>query len=238
MRVLIIADASFHAREREMLSRLEVGLVNEGVRVVQAVPRSVADRDPGAGQDGVFARSLVYDDRGPALLRRLRDRTFAAEVARLREPEDERPVEVVHVFGEGAWETAAGVAGALGSALAVEVWSAALIGRAARARWPAAGERAPVLFMAPDRPIESRLREEVERPGLGAVRLAPWGVHVPAAPREAPPSDRVRSIMIGGGGGMRRRMRRRSPGSPPPGPSRPCSSSPMPTPSNARACGP
>ncbi len=38
MRILIIADESFASRERAMLSRLEVGLADEGVRVVHVIP--------------------------------------------------------------------------------------------------------------------------------------------------------------------------------------------------------
>ncbi len=203
MRVLILTDASFATRERAMLSRLEVGLADEGVRIIQAVPRSAAPDEGGQPPGQLFVQQLVYEDRGPGLLRRLRDRRLAESIEALRDPEDERPVDIVHVFGEGgggAWATAAELAARFQAALAVEVWSAECVERASHVRIPPGFERFPLVFFAPGRPIEERLREDVERPGLGAVRYTPWGVHTPAAAHELLPVGRATSAMIAGSG--------------------------------------
>ncbi|MFM9996789.1 MAG: glycosyltransferase [Phycisphaerales bacterium] len=197
---MILADAPFAVREGGMLSRLEVGLVDEGVRLVHAAPNSVARGQPGAPAGELFVRVIPYEDRGPGILRRLRDRRFAAELARLREPDDERPIDVIHVFGEGAWATGVDLAESLDAALAVEAWSAGLIPRIVRTRWPGGVERPPLVFFAPDRAIETRLRDEVERHGVGAVRLTPWGVHTPAHAHELLPPNRAPSAMIAGSG--------------------------------------
>ncbi len=207
MRVLILTDASFATREREMLLRLQVGLADEGVRIIHAVPRSAAPEEgqPPAGQ--VFVEQVVYEDRGPGFLGRLRDRRFAEQIDRLHDPADERPVDVVHVFGEpgsgsggGAWATGAELAARFQAALGIEVWSAECVERAARLH-PASGvDRPPTVFFAPDRPTEGRLREEVERPGIGAVRYTPWGVHTPASAHDLLAEGRSPSVMIAGSG--------------------------------------
>lgn len=200
MRAMILADAAFAVRERGLLSRIEVGLVDEGVRLIHAVPNSVAREQPGAAGGELFVRVVAYEDRGPGILRRLRDRRFAADLARLRDPDDERSIDVIHVFGERAWATGVELAEALDAALAVEVWSAGLITRIARTRWPGGADRPPVVFFAPDRAMETRLRDEVERPGAGVVRFTPWGVHTPATAHELLPPNRAPSAMIAGSG--------------------------------------
>ena len=206
MRVLILADRSFAIRERALLSRLEVGLADEGVRVTHAVPRSVTVADAAAPTGEIFARRVTYEDRGPRLFRRARARQLVADLARGREGSPDPLVDVVHVFGEGAWELAAELAGLLEAGLAVEVWRADLVGPAARIRGAGdADERpgAPVVLFGATPPIEKLLREEVERAGAAgsggkAVRAATWGVHTPARPHDLLDPGRVPSILLVG----------------------------------------
>ena len=58
MRALILADRSFAARERDMLTRVQVGLIDEGVRVVEAIPSDVADPDANP-----LIPTIPYSDR-------------------------------------------------------------------------------------------------------------------------------------------------------------------------------
>ena len=59
LRVLMMADRSFARREHAMLRRLEVGLIDEGVRVLRATPAG-SPEEPTTG----LAGTVSYDDRG------------------------------------------------------------------------------------------------------------------------------------------------------------------------------
>lgn len=198
MRVLILTDGSFANRERAMLSRLEVGLADEGVRVIHALPRSVAPDAAETPQGELFVQKIVYEDRGPSILRRLRDRRLADAIERLRDPQDERPVDIIHVFGEAAWATGADLAARFQAALALEIWSAASIQKAGDLRAPAAPDRLPLVFFAPDRPTEHALRQLLD--DSVPVRLSPWGVHTPATAHPLLAEERAPSAMIAGSG--------------------------------------
>jgi hypothetical protein len=173
-----------------MLSRLEVGLADEGVRVIHALPSHAADWH----QAGVFSQPLTYLDEGLPLSLRWRVQKFAAALEGLA-GHSERPADIVHIFGEEAWEFGCELASQIGAALALEVWCAGLTRRAVRMR--SGPEQAPAACLAPGEGIEAMLREhDANVP----VRMTPWGVHTPAAPREILAPDRVWSALILGGG--------------------------------------
>lgn len=207
MRVLILADASFAMREREMISRLELGLADEGVRVAHAVPRTTVDALEAAGRAVVdlFAQSIVYEPRGLPFGRAARLRRLVNSLSVLGAGDDERPVDVVHVLGDGAWSLAGDLASQTGAGLAVTVWSAPAAGAAARLRLPHPAKGVPPLvpvYLVPDPALESRLREELDRSGHSAagVRLAPWGVNAAGSAHEVLRTGRAISIVIAGSG--------------------------------------
>ena len=73
MRVLILADGLFATRERALLSRLEVGLADEGVRVVQATPEDVpasAAGLAGAATDPAGFLEIRHERYAPKLFSR------------------------------------------------------------------------------------------------------------------------------------------------------------------------
>jgi hypothetical protein len=111
MRILIIADDSFASRERAMLRRLEVGLADEGVRVVHAVPRS-ALRWHGAE---LSAQTVPYESRGMAISRPWRVRRLV-ETTRTLHNGDNPAFDLVHAFGHECWAFAAEVARQAGAA--------------------------------------------------------------------------------------------------------------------------
>lgn len=191
MRVLIIADASFAARERPMLARLEVGLVDEGARVVRAIPQRVAERM----SEDVYSRTVTFSDHGNVLTRSIRAGVLAARIAEMRMAGgSDRPVDVVHAMGGRAWQFAAEVAKQTRASLAVDVWRGGLVAKARSLRDAFAG---PFVAFAPDASMERALKRE----GLSmCVRCAPWGVHLPAEPvRILAPDDPI-SILIAGTG--------------------------------------
>jgi glycosyltransferase involved in cell wall biosynthesis len=184
VRAVLIQDRSFAHRERMLLSRLAVGLADEGVQIVEAVPRSESELvcEP----TEVFATRVDYADVGLPLTVGLR----AADLEyRIRGgPPHWEGVEIVHAFGEGCWPIAAALAARSGAALVLEVWRSGLAPAAARAvgmyrAGTGRGRRADVrvLLLAQDR----ALAEEVSRvPCSGAPIVAPWGVHPSNAERD------------------------------------------------------
>ncbi len=121
---LFISDGSFGRRENEMLRRLEIGLLDEGVRVVHAVPASIAE---GLGDD--LTEHIVFPDAGPRLMRPFRLKRLVDQISGAL-PAGE--VDVVHAWGGKCWVAARELAIATGAALIPEVWSGRAIDRATR----------------------------------------------------------------------------------------------------------
>ncbi len=190
MRVLILVDESFAARERSLISRLEIGLADDGVRVIHGVPRRAAHWYHG----GLFSHTLTYEDQGLSLSRPWRTRQFL-ESLRHALSDDDKPIDLVHVFGTTAWPFAVEIVHQTGAALAIEVSSAAAAAEAVRLR-AGFGASAPVFFV-PDPTLERSIRgDEV---GI-QVRVTPWGVHCPAGKLDILKPDRGVSVFMAGSG--------------------------------------
>jgi hypothetical protein len=189
VRILVIADSVFASRERSLLARLEIGLADEGERVIQAIPERVLR----TLEPNLFTRGIAYAPRTFVLTRRLAVRRLAQGVeAMLRD--EEGGIDIVHVFGGAAWGLATDLARELGAALAVEVWRHGLCERAAK-EWDFASGRGPLLF-APDAITASELARRAPR---AQVVQAPWGV-LPADARAVLEPGRASSIMMIGTG--------------------------------------
>ena len=78
MRVLLLADRSFATREHAMLRRLEIGLIDEGLRVVRANP-PVPNPEPTTG----LAGALTYNDRAWRYIMPAPERTLARDLMNL-----------------------------------------------------------------------------------------------------------------------------------------------------------
>jgi hypothetical protein len=190
--ILIIADGAFIRREGAMLSRLETGLIGEGVQVIRAVPA-------GCSSVGTIAvRTVEFQERGLGFTRGLRAAQLIETISEPRSGLD-GPIDAVHAFGLGSWPIAAETAARFGAGLAYEVWCAGLCGRATAVRAAATG-RGPSLMLSPDAAIERALF----RQGIGAsVRIVPWGVPVPAQPRRILEPGRALGVMVVGPGSDR-----------------------------------
>ncbi|MEI7656987.1 MAG: hypothetical protein WCK33_02850, partial [Phycisphaerae bacterium] len=208
MRVLIVADELFASRERSLLTRLEVGLADEGVRVVYAVPQRVIDSTPGGAAElsGVFTRVVTYNAPGLAIGRRLAALELERKLADL--PGDLDAVDVVHVFGGAAWRLASMIADHVNAPMAVEVWRAGMA-EAARSLVSEARAAERTLFIAADPLIERELLASagpVSRTGQSLslrTRCIPWGVlaSTERRPRDtgAGTSSPASIMMIGSG---------------------------------------
>ncbi len=188
MRVLFLLDEVFATRERPLIERLEVGLADEGVRVVRAVPDSLREAQAG----GFFVQTATFTLAGMPLSRQARVRRLLDQVSGA----DDRPIDVVHVMGGAAWGFAATAARLAGAPLVLEVWRAGLAGRV-RAVRTALGGASPLIALCPDEGTHG----ELGAAGLGDIaRVAPWGVHVTERERPAFSADVATSIFMVGSG--------------------------------------
>ena len=167
--VMILADEGFASRERDLLARLEGGLVADGLRVGHAVPESLPELLDGR----VFSHAVGYTPKGllPPLSHRAQKLVErATEVA----PED--GIGIVHVFGREAWAMAFEAAGLLGAQLVLEVYSSQLADALGSAQIESVGDR--VIASVPGTGLERRCLRKIDSRHLRLIR---WGVH--AQPR-------------------------------------------------------
>jgi len=199
VRVVVVADRLFASRERELLSRLEIGLADEGVRVLQALPEEGATPDPGSQASGVYTASVTFPARGLPFTTGIRARRLAHRLEEIDSGADDSPVDIVHVFGGSLWPFGAALAEACGAGLALEVWRAGLIDRTGSITSAAPKD---ILFIAPDPEIERSLRQR----GV-PTRSAIWGVHAGDPPAPKLVAGRAPTVMLIGAGNDPRAMR-------------------------------
>lgn len=187
--VMILADEDFASRERDMLGRLEVGLVSEGLRVLHAVPETLPDLLDGR----VFSQAIGYAPRGPLppLPRRAKDLARGALEAG---PPD--GIAVVHVFGGDAWRLGFEVAGLLGAAVVLEVHAGRQADALTAAHLDGLSDR--VLVCVPGVGLERRCLRKLDSRHLRLVR---WGVHAEGAarPQRLAAGDRPAVLLAGTG---------------------------------------
>ncbi|MDQ7014420.1 MAG: glycosyltransferase [Planctomycetota bacterium] len=190
MRVVLLADRRFASRERSMLARLQVGLADEGIRVVLALPRGFERSD-----EGLFGQTVDFEETGLPLSLSWR----ASEVAtRLRSTEKtgEDPARIVHVFGGSLWPFGLALAERLDAALILEVWRSGLVRQAQRLVSKASG-RAGTLIVCADSAIAAQCVHDI--PGV-QVRHSPWGVYADKPLGEVFRPGAAWSVMIAGAG--------------------------------------
>jgi len=195
MRVVVLIDRRFADCEHALVSRLTVGLADEGVRVALIWPERVSD----AARPDVLAPVIGTDlEMRPPLS------WLAPRVLRRRLKEiGYDSFDIVHAFGGSTWRAAAQLAASRNAVLALEVWRSGLahrvrtLGEINRRRQSSGRPAAGVLALAPDHNIE----RELEDGDVGvSVRVAPWGVRTPERPNIVLPPARRRGIVIAGNG--------------------------------------
>jgi glycosyltransferase involved in cell wall biosynthesis len=199
MRLLFMLDRDFAEREHALVRRVEIGLLDEGVRLARCVPHACA-----LGMPSGLIPQATYADTGPKIALAWRaDRLFRG-LERLMpstSPGEEGMFDVVHAWGEDCWDLAAETAESDGADLVLEVYSADAVVHARRFErlWssvlPEAGRC--TLSVPSD-----ELRQAAERAGVRwPVRVCPWGVFVPEEPRAIRrPGAPVSVCVIGDGG--------------------------------------
>jgi hypothetical protein len=184
VRTLFLADLDFATRERAMLRRLQIGLLDEGIRLIEAMPLDAPDLE-----GNPLVPTIVYREGGSRLTRSHRVRQIVQALQDIEPalaPSDapDDLLDTIHVWGSGAWTLGLDLAEATGAAVAIECWSAEAVRfvRSTERRTP--GTRG--LWLAPN----AALRIAAERQASAwPVHLARWGVHTgePAATHPAGP---------------------------------------------------
>jgi len=195
VRALIVTDRSFARRERDLLSRLEVGLADEGVRVARADP--VMDPSP---PPGPISERFTYPARTPLLGNAGRAARLMQEMVNRRFTDSEGNLDIVHAWGRGCWWVALAAARRAGAPLIVEYastrWSASLR-RLVRAA--GGGDRpVPLLCLCPTEPLRAEVHAIDPH---GRAEFAPWGVRAGVArPRAEIEGPTPRSFTIASSG--------------------------------------
>src|SRR5690606_22599082 len=186
MRVAILANEQFLDRERTKLSRLEIGLAAEGVRVAHALPEHVL----GDEAAGVYSTVVPYSAKGFSFTRPERVAELATSLGALLSCEPTDCVDVVHCFGGSTWAMGAELARQSKACVLLEIWRTALIRRVpSMLRDPTLQGRIAVI--APDLTVRRALSRIVPS---GEVYVAPWGVHTTEKP--VPLFEEGRSLAI------------------------------------------
>lgn len=191
MKAVVVVDRDFGRAEASMLMRLEIGLADEGYRVVHAVPVATLS----AEQAGVYSTSIGYVDTGLPFTLRSRVSALVETLKALAEKQGDRgPVDVVHACGRGAWPVGLELARQTGAAMVLELERASLIGSAS-ALVPAAerGTEARVqpMFCVPDELLRAELLRRAPR---ARTTLTRWGAHV--APSRHPRTGAPAVVML------------------------------------------
>ena len=188
-----------------MLMRLEVGLADEGIRVVHAIPDAAAARSGDSGS-AVFSTLVTYETSGFLFASALRLRRLVAAIDALPRADDEsEDFDIVHAFGGSTWEMAFELAAIYHATPMLEVWRGGLVSRALTVANLTNRSKLgldPVL-LAPDVAIERSLKAAFKDGGGisgPAVRFVPWGVHAQITPRTVLPVGRAPCVMVVGNG--------------------------------------
>ncbi|MDF1808479.1 MAG: hypothetical protein P1U42_02170 [Phycisphaerales bacterium] len=186
MRVLILVDAQFARHERALIERVVVGLADEGVYTQVVLPK---DRQLEEAGFDLLVEPVWYADRGLALTQRIRANQVAKQILGDNESGSGQ-IDIVHVFGGGAWSMGKELGRILGAGVVFEVWRAGLAD-SVRGLHLDSNDRA--LFSMPERAFETGL-EQAGYSDRG--HLAQWGASVPTSPSQILRSDKIPSIVL------------------------------------------
>lgn len=179
----MLSDAAYASREHDMLRRLEIGLVSDGLHVLRAVPAegdlALASADV-AGLDAVIRFRRVWPPIGPQRPAAVLERALLSHLDSLPTPSSaaDQGIDVIHVWGHGLWDAAIEFAELTQADLALEVGSRAALesmASAERAGRRLAEARGRGVWLVPD---EAMREAALRRARLWPVELVPWGVHV------------------------------------------------------------
>lgn len=187
MRSVLIADEGFVSREATLLSRLAVGLADEGVRVIRAIPYGTESDDALSIQgSGLLGEPVHFAPDGLPFSSGARARRLERDINR-RLSANDRQVDVIHAFGGRCWTVALELGRSLGATVLLEFWRSGLA-RRLKGLHLSTAQRVEVT--APDRALTDAIGDSAL---AQRVRVTPWGVHAPTelASKPSPPTSIV-----------------------------------------------
>ncbi|RMD63084.1 MAG: glycosyltransferase family 1 protein [Planctomycetota bacterium] len=192
MQALLLVDADMHRREKPLLDRLLVGLLDEGVRPTLAAPAAALRVDASQPEPASAARSSGGGENETGFVRLVEiephlpgpgERGEAASIVE-RAKVDEKDAGVVHAWGEGVWRLAMRCAARLGWPCVVEAWRVCPPSqlRAAKRFWRRLAQRSPLCFAASDERLAEALTRGLGREEGVMVQTSLWGSHAASTP--------------------------------------------------------
>lgn len=163
---LILTDSGFAFHERRLLSRLEIGLADEGFRVVHAMPDG--DLYEQVRRD-VYSTGVSYDPLLAGLLPGEAARRMLKKIA----VSDSEPV-VVHVLGRGAWRLGVSIANTRRTPLVLGVSEPGRVRAVPGVERARRGSGAATYYAPVDAALRKALERRVDPSRVAEVR---WGVH-------------------------------------------------------------
>lgn len=188
MRVLLLADADFAARERAMLERLAIGIADDGAFVAMALPASFVEADAAS-----LIQHVEYHPPPPLLGAKAQAEALSETLVDGRIASDTAPIEVIHAFGRDCRRLAIEL-GRLHQA-AVVLEAASLMSTSELARWERRANGAgpvPMMWTAPSAALRDRLTSSARAP-VAHVR---WGVHIARETSDAARPDSLGVVVI------------------------------------------
>jgi hypothetical protein len=185
MRVVILLDRPFARRERRMLSRLEIGLADEGLRVIHAVPMEILRTEP----VGLYSHTVGYEPAGFPVSLRFRANQLVASLRDAVDDGYDQAIDLVHIWSPDVWRLGLEVASQLDAAATMEVWSTAAVARL--------GER----LNHPVRPAvtvgDAQLARTIRaKYPTATIHDTLWGVHGEVIERPPPTADRALALLM------------------------------------------
>jgi hypothetical protein len=194
MQVALLTNSAYLDEELPAFRCLAVGLLDEGVRLVQVVPDKLPVEDAVA-----FAERVAWSDTGWGFLRRRR-------IAALADALEKAEVDVVHATHPALWPGAIELAEELEAALVVAIASEGDIELAQQMRTDLYEARAG--FSAATQPLAEGVRKALAVGAAGAVgESLDWpfvstvrtGVLLPDEPREPADAEQPLCATVSGG---------------------------------------
>lgn len=184
MRVCLISDRSFTNREYRLVRRLKVGLLDEGVQVVHAIPAEGLKNAPSD-----LTQVVQWDDRGRYFSRKGQAASCIHALQRINLPESQQPttgpIDVIEVWGDTAWPMSLEIAVETDAVLVLHAWRARSLEMIPKIEKMAERDHPDLraVWITPDDTFLDRARSVAHR---WPVRCIPWGVHAPQGPRGFP----------------------------------------------------
>lgn len=172
MRILLIADEWNARRERDLIHRIELGLLGDADRVIYAHPAHIHPKHVGP-----FISPIAFQSLGTRFTTSIRANKLIADIHwAYTDISANSTIDIVHAFGHWSWPVAKVIARDQGAALCVELTSERSILRASRfARaFRSNNQRRLLTFSTGDLNLLQIANDNLRN---AQVHLTPWGVY-------------------------------------------------------------